>query len=48
MIDLIIEPDSTRIRVMDNFATKIFKKCLNKGIQTGKEQALHFFADNHF
>lgn len=37
MIDLIIEPDSTRIKVKDNFATKILK------IQTGKEQAMQFF-----
>lgn len=36
MIDLIIEPDSTRIKVKDNFATKILK------IQTGKEQAMQF------
>lgn len=42
MIGLIIEPDSTRIKVKDNFATKILKKCLNKGIQIGKEQAMQF------
>lgn len=43
MIGLIIEPDSTRIKVKDNFATKIKKKiCLNKGIQTGKEQAMQY------